>query len=241
MFETQPFQIFSFQHLVTVLIVLSTVITIPFYLRNKSDSVKVIVGKLIAILILVYQVVQVFTNTIIFEKPWVEILPLHMCDLSSLCIAIYFLRGGRIFFNCAFFWGVAGATMSLLTPTVKQGFPGLEYLLFFYFHGLILFGVMFSFIALKKRPYLHDLFKVITISIIGMGVIYSINILLGEEANFWYLQQKPDNDTLMNFFPDPPLHLIPLVPAGIFFMSAVYFPFWLRDRITSSRKAFVAD
>ena len=50
---------------------------------------------------------------------------------KKLLSAIYFLRGGRIFFNCAFFWGVAGATMSLLTPTVKQGFPGLEYLLFF--------------------------------------------------------------------------------------------------------------
>ena len=67
MFETQPFQIFSFQHLVTILIVLSTVITIPFYLRNKSDSVKVIVGKLIAILILVYQVqwqIKVFISTL---------------------------------------------------------------------------------------------------------------------------------------------------------------------------------
>ena len=231
MFEGESFQIFSFQHLVTIAIVLPIVVAIPLCLRNRSDPVKTVIGKLIAVLILVHHVAQAIRTTAFFHLSWTEALPLHMCDLSSLCIAIYFLKGGRIFFNCAFFWGIGGATMSFLTPTVRYGFPDLEYLLFFYFHGLILLGVFFAFIAFKQRPFLPDLFKVIRVSIIGMGVIYVINLFLGDQANFWYLQQKPENDTLLNFFPDPPLHLIALVPTGIFIMGVIYLPFWLKDRI----------
>ena len=50
--------------------------------------------------------------------------------------------------------------------------------------------------------------------------IYIINLMLGADANFWFLRDKPQGDTIMNWFPDAPLHITVLIPAAIFAFSA---------------------
>ena len=48
-----------------------------------------------------------------------------------------------------------------------------------------------------------------------LPVIYMINILLGPPANYWYLNTKPEGDSLMNIMPSPPFH-IPIAMAIAF-------------------------
>jgi uncharacterized membrane protein YwaF len=55
---------------------------------------------------------------------------------------------------------------------------------------------------------------------------------LGEGANFWYLLAKPDSDTLMNFFPDPPFHILVTIPIAICLFYIIYLPFWIKDKIS---------
>jgi len=155
-----------------------------------------------------------------------------MCDLSAFSIAYYLWKREKIFFNCAFFWGIGGATMALLTPDVDYAFPNAVFIPFFYGHGLVLLGVGYASIALQQRPYLRDVHKVIGISLVGMGFIYLFNIILGEGANFWYLLDKPDSDTLMNFFPDPPFHILVTIPIAICFFYIIYLPFWIKDKMS---------
>ena len=56
---------------------------------------------------------------------------------------------------------------------------------------------------------------VIAVSIITMLIVYFINPILGSEANFWYLASKPDSLTVINFFPDPPYHIIGMFILGL--------------------------
>ena len=48
-----------------------------------------------------------------------------------------------------------------------------------------------------------------------MGIIYVLNLLLGEGANFWYLLKKPEAGSIMDVFPEPPFHLLITTPIGI--------------------------
>jgi hypothetical integral membrane protein (TIGR02206 family) len=54
---------------------------------------------------------------------WQEGLPLHLCDFSTMAIILYFLTQKRDFFIFAFFFGIAGGGMSILTPDTVYGFP----------------------------------------------------------------------------------------------------------------------
>ena len=53
--------------------------------------------------------------------------------------------------------------------------------------------------------------------------------MLGVDANFWYLRDKPQGDTIMNWFPDAPLHITVLIPAAIFAFFLTYLPFLIKD------------
>jgi uncharacterized membrane protein YwaF len=63
-----------------------------------------------------------------------------------------------------------------------------------------------------------------------MVFIYFINLLLG--ANFWYLMDKPEADSLMNFFPDPPFHMTIVVPIAIVIFYLLYVPFLIKDMVS---------
>ena len=153
-----------------------------------------------------------------------------MCDFSLIFIAIYLLGGNKFFFNCAFFWGIAGASMALLTPDIPYGFPSMNFLMFFYGHGLILFGVFYAVIALNQRPYFNEMNRVIVFTLLLAIPIYFINIILGEPANFWYLADKPAGGSIMDFMPDPPMHIVYTLPIALAAFYLVYLPYFIKDR-----------
>ena len=65
---------------------------------------------------------------------------------------------------------------------------------------------MYATISLGNRPYAKDILKVSAITaLILLPIVYVINLLLGEPANFWYLMDRPAGASLMDQFPDPPL------------------------------------
>ncbi len=227
----EPFQLFGFQHLATIAIIFLIIFGVAFYFKVQDEGSQRTAGIAIAVLIIVHHINGIF-NTFTFNHNWQEAFPLHMCDLSAFAIAYYLWKREKIFFNCAFFWGIGGATMALLTPDVDYAFPNAVFIPFFYGHGLVLLGVGYASIVLQKRPYLRDVHKVIGISLVGMGFIYLFNLILGEGANFWYLLDKPDSDTIMNFFPDPPFHILVTIPIAICLFYIIYLPFWIKDKIS---------
>ncbi|GIS26487.1 MAG: hypothetical protein CM15mP127_08600 [Gammaproteobacteria bacterium] len=89
----------------------------------------------------------------------------------------------------------------------------------------------FAVICLKERPFFSDVNKVVVISLVLAGVIYVANILLGEGANFWYLMDKPAADTIMNFFPEPPYHLLVTTPVAISVFYLIYLPYVISDAL----------
>ena len=68
--------------------------------------------------------------------------------------------------------------------------------------------------------------------IILLPNIYLINDLLGEPANFWYLQAKPDGASLMDMFPDPPHSLFFTVPLAIAVFYLIYLPYFIKDTVS---------
>ena len=127
--------------------------------------------------------------------------------------------------------------MALITPDAAFAYPNPQYLPFFYSHTLLLVAVFFTLIALKARPYLSDIPKVMAVTLAGMFVIYGINFALGDGANFWYLRAGPDAVSLMAFLPEPPFHVLAFILVVILIFYLTYLPFWVWDRFTRSAPA----
>ena len=232
MFGT-PFEMFGTIHLMTIAMVIVISIFLPKLYKNKSEDQKSAMSKIIAAIIFLHVIISPYKDLYLLANPydWRETIPLHMCDLSEIFLIIFLLGGPKILYLCAFFWGLGGATMAILTPDISH--HDLDYIFFMIGHGMIVVGIMYATVSLGNRPYAKDILKVTAITLfILLPIVYGINILLGEPANFWYLVAKPDGASLMDMFPDPPLHILYTTPLAIAVFYLIYLPYFIKDKIS---------
>jgi hypothetical integral membrane protein (TIGR02206 family) len=230
--NASPFVLFGNIHIITMLVILSVSILLPLIYKNKSEAQNSVMTKVIAYIIIAHVVISPYKDLFLLENPynWREVLPFHMCDLSEIFIAWFLLGGPKILYKCAFFWGIGGATMAIITPDIS--YHNLDYAFFMIGHGMIVLGIMYATIALGNRPYATDIFTVSLITAcILLPITYIINLLLGEPANFWYLMAKPEGASLMDAFPEPPYHLLVLMPLAIATFFIIYAPYFIKDRL----------
>jgi hypothetical integral membrane protein (TIGR02206 family) len=227
------FEVFGTQHLVTLLLCAAVIYLYPKFFQNKDEAKQILGGKILAGIMILHMITQPIYDVLLFELPWKEEFPLHMCDFSMLAMIVYLLKQNapKILFHCAYFWGICGATMALATPDLEYGFPHGEYSPFFWGHSLILLAVFYVLMVRKERPILKDILKVIGVTLVLLIFVYIANLLIGPPANYWYLVARPVDGTLMDYFPDPPLHLIGTIPLAIFLFYIAYLPLQIKDRL----------
>ena len=129
MFGT-PFQIFGTVHLITIFSVIIVSVFLPKFYINKSGSDKSLMSKIIAGIIAAHVIISPYKDLYLLANPydWRETIPLHMCDLSEIFLIWFLLGGPRILYLCAFFWGLGGASMAILTPDISH--HDLDYIFF---------------------------------------------------------------------------------------------------------------
>tara|TARA_Y100000746_G_scaffold214585_1_gene208016 strand:- start:715 stop:1416 length:702 start_codon:yes stop_codon:yes gene_type:complete len=231
MFGT-PFELFGTVHLITIAVVILTSVLLPKFYKNKSDYKISMMKKIIAGVIAAHVIISPYKDLYLLANPydWRETIPLHMCDLSEIFLVWFLLGGPRILYICAFFWGLGGATMAILTPDISH--HDLDYIFFMVGHGMIVVGIMYATVTLGNRPYAKDIVTVSLITaLVLLPIVYGINLLLGEPANFWYLMTKPAGASLMDMFPEPPYHLIVTTPIAIAVFYLIYLPYFIKDRM----------
>jgi hypothetical integral membrane protein (TIGR02206 family) len=230
--NASPFILFGNVHLITMTIIVLVAVFLPLVCKNQSISNKSLISKIIAFIILSHVIISPYKDLYLLQNPynWREILPIHMCDLSEIFLAAFLLGGPKILYKCAFFWGLAGASMAIITPDIPV--IDLDYAFFMIGHGMIVIGVMYATISLGNRPYANDILTVSLITaFVLLPIVYLINLILGEPANYWYLIAKPAGASLMDAFPEPPYHLLITTPLAIATFCLIYIPYAIKDKL----------
>jgi len=230
--NASPFILFGNVHLITMAIIVLVAVFLPLVCKNQSTSNKSLISKVIAFIILSHVIISPYKDLYLLQNPynWREILPIHMCDLSEIFLAAFLLGGPKILYKCAFFWGLAGASMAIITPDIPV--IDLDYAFFMIGHGMIVIGVMYATVSLGNRPYAKDILTVSLITaFVLLPIVYLINLILGEPANYWYLIAKPAGASLMDAFPEPPYHLLITTPLAIATFCLIYIPYAIKDKL----------
>ena len=163
MFGT-PFELFGTVHLITIAVIIVVSVLLPRSYKDKSINQKSTMNKVIAGVIALHLIISPYKDLYLMANPydWRETLPLHMCDLSEIFLIWFLLGGPKILYLCAFFWGLGGASMAILTPDIS--YHDLDYIFFMIGHGMIIVGIMYATVALGNRPYVNDILKVSAIT-----------------------------------------------------------------------------
>ena len=220
----------SFSHIFIVFICIASIIFIPKFFRHSSAATHSSLAYFIISLILINQGMDLYREGYLDE--WKLGLPLHLCDFSSFSILIYLLTKKRDFFIFAFFFGISGAGMSILTPDTGYGFPAVGYIQNQIGHTAIILGVTYAMVIDNQRPYLKDVAKALGFATFILFIMYGVNYLLGPPANYWFIVEKPIGTNVTSFMRPAPFHMIDIWLLAVAVCYLIYLPYYLKDRKT---------
>ena len=200
-------------------------------MKTKEEKNKFLIARILGLSAITLELIKPFIWHYGMDFPWSRLIPIHMCNLSTLFIGIFLLTERRIFFEVSFFWGIGGGINALLTPDVPLTFPDPQYILFFFGHGLLLVCIVYACKALKNRPTLKSVKNGIYFSLAVLPIIYVINILIGPPANYWYVAEKPPGLNVTSLMRDEPYHMIDIYILAVIVCYLIYLPYFIQDKM----------
>lgn len=156
-------------------------------------------------------------------------LPLDLCD-AVLWVTVYALvTGRRAALDAAYFLGIAGSGMALLTPDIGSGASGWEAAQFFAAHGLVVAAVLFLVLSGALTPRPRAWLRVFLIVNVYAAFVAVLDASWG--TNYMYLREKPQSGTLLDLLGPWPLYIVAAEPVALALLFALDLPFRRRRRL----------
>jgi hypothetical integral membrane protein (TIGR02206 family) len=156
-------------------------------------------------------------------------LPLQLCDVTLWMTAIACLTLARPLVEFAYFSGLAGAAMALLTPDLWTPWPSYPAIYFFVAHGAIVVGIAVLVVGRVAPLRAGAVWR-------AYGMLIAYAVLAGTfnavtHANYMYLRRKPAQASLLNWLGPWPVYLLFGAAAAL----ALFWLLWLPVRPRTAR------
>ncbi|HET9952821.1 MAG TPA: TIGR02206 family membrane protein [Candidatus Eisenbacteria bacterium] len=140
------------------------------------------------------------------ELAWLDVLPLHLCDMAVLVAVWALLTRGRLACEILYFWGLSGTLIAMTMPDVDKGFPDTRCVSFFALHGAVALSavVMTAGVGVKPRPGSH--WRIFAITNAYAAVAATIDFVADE--NFLYLRAKPSQPSILDVMGPWPWYIL---------------------------------
>lgn len=219
----------SFQHLFPIAIAIGFTIFLIHYssrdfsVLQKEKTIQCL-GWLVSLTVIAFHAYQISFETYNFKSD----LPLYLCSLMALLIPIFTFYRRYWMFEILVFWIIGGTLQGVITPDIKDGFPSFDYFRYWIAHLGLLTIIFYFIFVFKMRPKLKSLFKSFLALQMYVALIMVINYFL--DANYFYLNQKPESASLLNYFGEWPYYILvgQLIVIPLFFI--IYLPFYFTNK-----------
>ena len=149
-------------------------------------------------------------------------LPLQLCDVSLWATVLACILLKPILVEFAYFAGIAGAGMALVTPDLWSPWPTYAAVYFFVTHGGIVIAniaLIYGGIAVLRKGALVRAFGLLLAFAAGVGVFNAIF-----KTNYMYLCNKPKAATLLDAFGPWPVYLFVTFGLALVFYGLLWLP-----------------
>ena len=151
-------------------------------------------------------------------------LPLQLCDLTVWMTVLACLRLTPIAVEFAYFVGLAGAGMSILTPDLWSPWPSYPSIYFFIGHGGIVIAVVMLVFGKIALPRPGAVWRVFGLLVLYGVAIAAVNMVY--EANYMYLCRRPATPSLLDLMGPWPIYILAVAPLSL----ALFYLLWLPIR-----------
>jgi hypothetical integral membrane protein (TIGR02206 family) len=155
-------------------------------------------------------------------------LPLQLCDLTVWMTILACLTLFPLAAEFAYFVGLAGAGMSLLTPDLWSPWPSYPAIYFFVGHGGIVIAIVVLVFGgiVQLRP--GAVWRVFGLLVLYGVAIGTFNMIY--EADYMYLCRRPANPSLLDLMGPWPIYILAAVPLSLALFCLLWLPIRPRER-----------
>ncbi|MGB3607296.1 MAG: TIGR02206 family membrane protein [Psychroserpens sp.] len=223
-------EILSVEHLlpiiISIVVAVVLITTATRFSSEKKQRTIHYIALFISVFVIVFHLYHIVFKTYDFKTD----LPLYLCSLLGLLVPIYTYYQKYWMFEILLFWIIAGTLQGVITPDISEGFPSFDYFRYWIVHLGLLLVIFYSIFVFKLKPKLRSVLKsflALQIYVIAMVII---NVAL--DANYFYLNRKPESASLLDYFGEWPYYIIvgQLIILPLFLI--IYAPFYFRRKIT---------
>jgi len=189
---------------------------------GHARAIRLMVGVAIAVNEIIW-----WTFRYAHESVRLSNLPLQLCDVTLWATVVACLAPIRIVVEFAYFAGLAGAGMALLTPDLWSPWPSYPAIYFFIAHGGIVIGVallVFGRICPVRRAAMWRAYGLLAAY---TAVIGAFNAIFG--TNYMYLCRKPGSGSILDFLGPWPIYLLAGAAAALVLFALLSLPLWVRS------------
>jgi hypothetical integral membrane protein (TIGR02206 family) len=157
-------------------------------------------------------------------------LPLELCDVSLWLVILALLTLKPTIFDVAYYFALAGASMSLLTPNLTE--PSLFLSVqFFVDHGLLVTAILYLVWSRQARPLPGSVGRAMLVFNILIVLIGTFDFIF--KTNYMFLRTKPETVSLLTFLGPWPWYILAGDGVAFTLFLLLYLPF----RRTSAKAA----
>lgn len=145
-------------------------------------------------------------------------LPFQLCDVAGAAAVLALVRPRTWSFELLWFWGLAATAQGLITPDLRQGFPGFFYLMFFTHHGCIVIAALLVGPGLGLKARAGAPWRLLAYTNLFALCAALANWLTG--GNYMYLARPPAAGSLLDWLGPWPWYVLSAQPLalGLFFL-----------------------
>ncbi|MEO0759385.1 MAG: TIGR02206 family membrane protein [Cyanobacteria bacterium J06648_16] len=227
-----PFRLFSLTHITIVISFVLVWLNIIRFAENKRET-----GQLIR-LERGFAGVCLFLWTA-FHSWWLlpvnfdlaTSLPLHLCDLAALFMALALLSKQRWLISLTYFWGLSFSAQGLLTPDLQLRLSSPLFWLFWLHHATLVGTAVYFVVVYKFRPSLKDYWDAVSASLLYLVCIFPLNALFG--SNYGYLGPSlPAQPSILQWLGPWPWRVVLIAILAWLGMTLLLLPWeWRRRHI----------
>jgi hypothetical integral membrane protein (TIGR02206 family) len=154
-------------------------------------------------------------------------LPLQLCDLTVWMTILACITLSPLAAELAYFVGLPGAGMSLLTPDLWSPWPSYPAIYFFVGHGGIVIAVVvlvFGGIAQLRPGAVWRVFGLLVLYGVAIGTFNMVY-----EANYMYLCRRPANPSLLDLMGPWPIYILAVAPLSLALFCLLWLPIRPRE------------
>lgn len=230
------FKLFGYQHILVILIIVCIIILINHNKKRLIDSryekyFRYAIAALLIIQTLVYQAWLISNSTWSIKTS----LPFSICECAAFLCIYMLVKNSKRAFEVAYFAGVVISTMAVLTPALDFSFPHVRFIEYFMEHGLIVIAPVYMLLVHGYRPTKKALWKTVVAMNCCFPFITVLNYITG--GNYWFVANKPRQDTLLDIMGPYPWYIIIAEMLGIVLFCIFLLPFELFKRKKSGRSS----